>query len=115
MNTQQLFLQLGAIGAVLFVVYRLGVMLINKWAKSDEVKTTVLAEGMKSISQKLDAHATADAESHRDIVESISGFEGHIKGLLDAADRFTPVQGVPTQPPRSVGTYGPIQSTKKGQ
>lgn len=107
MTIEQLFLQLGIAGAVLFVAYRLFLVLITRWSHADEKRTEVLGEGMKSISSKLDAHATADAQSHRDMTDRISKFEGRIDGVLDAAERFTPVGGVPTKP--SATGYGPIK------
>lgn len=91
MNTEQLFLQLGIAGAVLLVAYRVFVLLINRWGVADAKRTEALTEGLTSISQKLDAHATADAQSHKDMTDRISRFEGRIEGVLDAADRVAGV------------------------
>ncbi len=100
MTPEQLLLQLGISGAVLFVGYRIALVLLRNWRESEKERTQVLADGFTSLVNKVDAHHRADIESHREMGEQLI----EIRTKLDEArwyrDELTPV-GVPPPMPRS--------------
>lgn len=110
MTPEQLLLQLGISGAVLFVGYRIALVLLRNWREAEKERTKALADGFKglidsftAIVAKVDAHHTLDIESHRELGEGLA----EIRGKLDEArwyrDEFTPV-GPPPAPPRHTAT-----------
>lgn len=111
----QLFLQLGAIGAVLFVVWKIGVKLVDRQGESERERTAAIAEGFKSITQSVNTHHAIDieshaklAEAHSDLLAAVQRFEGKLDAALDWQER-TPVESrIPVRT-----TYGPRPGTKE--
>src|SRR5690348_2390013 len=104
----QLFLQLGAIGAVLFVVWKLGAKWLDRQGENEKERTAAIAEGFKQITTSINTHHARDIESHAQLAEShsavrtaIARVEGKIDATLDWHER-TPVD---TPRPTRVGTY----------
>lgn len=88
MTTEQLFLQLGIAGAILFVGYRVALVFIDRWAKVEDRKTTALETGFKSIVDKLDAHTQLDISSHTAMAATFIQMSGGIN------ERFARLEGV---------------------
>ncbi len=61
----------------------------------EEAKVAAMTVGFQSLGSKLDHHTTVDLAHHAKVAESIAKLDGKIDGVLDQADRFTPVQSVP--------------------
>jgi hypothetical protein len=113
MNLENLATGLGIGGFVALLLYRLGIALINKWATASGEQTAVLADGFKTIGQKIDDHARADAASHKEMASEISEFRGQIAGVLEVGGRLTPVHGTPVQrrdPPTEYSHHRPKTS-----
>jgi hypothetical protein len=80
MNTEQLLLQIGVSGALIWAVVKLGLKFIERWATAETERTKVLADSLG------------------DIAASVSGVHvtsSRMEGKLDAALRMTPARGVP--------------------
>ncbi len=105
MTPEQLLLQLGISGAILFVVYRVELARMRNRREEEKERTKALADGFKglidsfaSLVAKVDGHHTMDIESHRELGEAIV----EVRTKLDEArwyrDEFTPVnQPIPTR------------------
>ena len=97
MNSEQLLLQLGISGAVLFVGYRIALVLLRNWQEAEKERTKALADGftglvtsLADIVRKVDDHHTVDLESHRELGEQLV----EINTKLNVAYGLTPVRGV---------------------
>jgi hypothetical protein len=66
----QLFLQLGAIGAVLFVVNRLGGKWIDRWSEQETAKNAQLGRGFEAITNSINTFSAADIASHERLIEA---------------------------------------------
>lgn len=93
LNPEQLILQLGVAGALLFVVYKLTTLAIERWGKIEDAKTAAIAEGFKSITSSINTHHQADIRSHQEMATGIA----EIKGMLTERSG---VHEMP-QPPRT--------------
>lgn len=113
MNPEQLLLQLGLAGAILFVVYKLGMKWLDKWAEGEKAKNATLADGFAAITTSVNTHSAADVASHEKLSASVAAhreqtvaFHNRIEGKLDAALDLTPrPQEIPRRaltPPRGV-------------
>lgn len=49
MNYEQLILQLGVCGAVIWAVVKLGVVFIERWSTAEAARTKVLADGFAAM------------------------------------------------------------------
>jgi hypothetical protein len=98
---EQVGLQLGIAGLLVVVGYRLAVLLIDRWQTTQATQTAAFAEaerdrtraltiGLTSISDRVQTHAIADIQSHAEIVDRISRFEGKLDATLDWQER-TPI------------------------
>jgi hypothetical protein len=105
-SLEQLFLQLGIAGALVFVGWKVSTLLIEKWSVGEAARTKAIAEGFAAITGKVDAHHTADLQAHAELGESVA----NIRGLLTREDspvkRKTPVRGVATGFYSRVGSQG---------
>jgi hypothetical protein len=98
-NFEQIALQLGVSGAIVYVVWKVATLLIEKWSIAESERTRSIAAGFAAITGKVDQHHTADLRSHQELGEGIA----EIRGLLGRDDsqvkpvekRRTPPQGVP--------------------
>jgi hypothetical protein len=96
---EQIALQLGISGAVLFVAWKVAILLIEKWSQAETDRTKAIGEGFAAITGTVAQHHTADLRSHQELGEGIA----EIRGLLSRDDsqvkavekRRTPPQGVP--------------------
>jgi len=106
----QLILQLGLAGAILFVVRQLASKAMDQAAaaeaartrtlsESEAARTKAITEGFAAITGRVEAHHTADIQSHGELAKGIA----EIKGQLDEArwhrEEFTPIGPIP-QPVR---------------
>lgn len=103
MNWQNLIIQLGVSGLIVYGGIRIALLLIDRWSVAEAARTKAITEGFTGLGGKVDLHHTADIESHRELGEGIA----EIRGKLDEArwyrDEFTPV-GPPPAPPRRTAT-----------
>ena len=113
----QLFLQLGAIGAVLFVVWKIGAKLVDRQGETEKERTAAIAEGFRSITASVNNHTSADvashdrlSASHGELTKAVTRLEGKVDAALDWQER-TPVEGRIPQP-RST-QYGPSRPGTK--
>lgn len=113
----QLFLQLGAIGAVLFVVWKLGSKWLDRQGEIEKERTAAIRDGFREITTSVQTHSTADVASHErlatahgELRAAVVRLEGKVDAALDWQER-TPVEGRTPQP-RAVGAYGPRPGTK---
>lgn len=90
MSLPQLFFQLGMCGAMLFVWWRIESRRIDRTAVTEDKKTEAMAEGFRSLSSSVNAHHTADLQSHAEMGEAIA----RIEGKLDITRRNTPPRGI---------------------
>ena len=91
MNYEQLILQLGVSGALIWAFVKVGLRFVDRWSTAEAQRTEVLGKGLESINTKVDAHHTADLGAHSELSTDI----GRIEGKLDAVHGFTPVRGIP--------------------
>lgn len=107
MEDQQLWGVLGqagiGVGALIIlsrVVWRIGERMI---------------EAIDKLSSRVDEHTKLDLAHHAKVSERLAGLEGMIEGVLDQADRFTPVGPVPRSdtPPRGVRVGRPGTAADK--
>lgn len=123
----QLLLQLGAIGAVLFVVWKIGSKWLDRQRETEKERTEAIAEGFKQITTSVNTHSFADiashdrlAAAHNDLRAAVVRVEGKIDAALDWQER-TPVEGtrIPQRmqerrdTPRAGSQYGPRPGTKE--
>lgn len=108
MNIEQVALQLGIAGLIIFVGYKIVQEFLERWSKVEEGRqkeegrrTDVLEKGFGSIVEKVERHATTDLQSHTDLSTRIARFEGKLDEVLNWQERtpVTPVHGYEKQIP----------------
>jgi hypothetical protein len=111
MNVEQLLLQLGLGGALVWAFVKIFTLAIDRWSASEAAKlkvhteaeskrTEAIAIGFATLGGKVDAHTSADLASHQALATGIA----EIKGRLDGA----PIQ---QQPARDTG---PVRLLRAG-
>lgn len=98
-SPEQLMLQLGAIGAVLFVVYKLGMMGLDRWSEREKEKNAAIARGFESITTSVNNYSAADMASHERLFEShgeVREAVVRVEAKLDTFADLTPVRGIPS-------------------
>lgn len=85
MNLSQVILQLGIAGFVIAVGYQLALRLISNWRETEKERTAVLSVGLTSIADKIQAHSIADLESHAELTDRVSRFEGKLDEITRTA------------------------------
>ncbi len=73
-------ISLAILAAFVWLVRQVGLALVNE---------------VKGLSAKIDHHTTVDLAHHAEVGKQLAAMNGKIDGVLDQADRFTPVQSVP--------------------
>ncbi len=126
MNTEQLLLQLGISGAVLFVGYRIALVLLRNWREAEKERTKALADGFKglidsfaTIVTKVDGHHTMDIESHRELGEGLVAIQTKLDEARWYRDEFTPVGPIPkprtsATPAKGVATTPGVRIPRRG-
>lgn len=122
MNPEQLMLQLGLAGALLYVVFKVAMRFIDRWAESEKEKNTAIASGFEAITTSVNNHSAADIASHdrmttahgelRDVVVRMDAKIDTIADLTPVTPvrRQTPGSGVPTS-----GYYPPSRPKTGGR
>lgn len=112
-SPEQLFLQLGVVGAVLFVVWKLGSKWLDRQHESEKERTIAIADGFKAITTSLNNHSAADIASHERMVAAHHDTQQavvRVEAKLDTLAEFTPVSQIPVPrqptPPRGVPAGG---------
>lgn len=102
MSIEQLATSFGLPGFLVLVWYLLETAKGKRQEKAEternqieKDKVAAMTVGFQSIGSKLDEHTKVDLAHHAKVAESIAKLDGKIDGVLDQADRFTPVQSVP--------------------
>lgn len=90
MTLEQLFLQLGVCGAMLLVWFRIESKRIERNAVTEDKKTEAMSQGFATLAGRVEAHHTADLQSHAEMGEAIA----RIEGKLDITRRNTPPRGI---------------------
>ena len=90
MSLEQMFLQLGICGAMLLVWFRIEGKRIERNATTEDKKTEAMSQGFATLASRVEAHHTADLQSHQEMSTSIA----RIEGKLDITRRNTPPRGV---------------------
>lgn len=108
MDIEQVALQLGIAGLIIFVGYKIVQDFLVRWSEvergrqaEDVRRTDVLEKSLTSIRDKVDSHATSDLQSHTDLSTRIGRFEGKLDEVLNWQERtpVTPVHGYEKQIP----------------
>lgn len=101
MDIKQLALQLGIAGLLVLVGYRVALVFIERWGKSEDKRTDAMAAGFASLvveirdtREAVTAHAIADTADHGKFADRIGRFEGLLEAAVDWNER-TPVGGGP--------------------
>jgi hypothetical protein len=103
MNWENLIVQLGISGLVLFVVYQLGLKLIKVWRESEKERNANLSQNEKERNAAISAGFQADTAAHQQLVQvmqQIMRWCARIESKIDTAFDLTPrPQEIPTIPP----------------
>lgn len=100
LSPEQLLLQLGVVGAVLWVVWKLGGKWLDRQHESEKERTVAIADGFKAITTSLNNHSAADIASHERMVAAHNETQQavvRVEAKLDTLAEFTPVSPVPTR------------------
>lgn len=101
MNIEQVALQLGIAGLIVWVGYKIVQEFLERWSKVEERKqaedtrrTAVFEKGMETLLERVERHATNDLQSHGELSSRIARFEGKLdEVLINLNHRLTPAQG----------------------
>lgn len=61
-----------------------------------------LVASINNLDKRIDEHTKLDLAHHAQVKSAIDRLDGKIDGILDQADRFTPVQEIPREMSRPV-------------
>src|SRR5574337_838411 len=109
MSWGNIIIQLGISSLVLYVVYKIAVLLITRWAENDQKRIKVVGDGFQAITNSHEKMVEALNESHREIVNLVNyhqqaelqilkNHEAALVGLdikVATALDLTPVRGIP--------------------
>lgn len=109
MSWSNIIIQLGISALVLYVVYRIAILLITRWAENDKQRIKVVSDGFTSITSSHEKMVETFNESHRAIVDLVNfhqqtelqilkNHEAALTGLdikIATALDLTPVRGIP--------------------
>jgi len=109
LDWQQLILQLGIAGAMLFVVYRVAVLLIEKWAVAEAGRTKAMSESEAARTKSVTEGFKAITDAHERIVDTMNNHQTNeltilnlhaqqlatLTARIDTALDLTPVRGTP--------------------
>lgn len=123
MNPEQLLLQLGLAGAILFVVYKLGMKWLDKWSEGERQRNAALADGFREITTSVNTHSARDVASHEKLTSEFAAHREQTKAdhtrletKLDVALDLTPrPQEIPTRrqtPVHGIGVYSQRAKTE---
>lgn len=93
MNVEQVGLQLGVAGLLIYSGVKVALLLIANWREAEKERTKALADGFTGLIGKLDAHHTSDLQSHQAMATGIA----EIKTTLSEWGN-TPARGIPRVP-----------------
>jgi len=94
-NVEQLLLQVGVAGAVIWAVVKLGLRFIDKWSANEAKRTDAIAAGFAQLGGKVDAHTAADLASHQALATGIASIQGRLN--------------IPTTAPTEPHAAGPVR------
>lgn len=101
MNVEQVALQLGIAGLIVWVGYKIVQEFLERWSRVEERKqaedsrrTSVFEKGIETLLERVERHATSDLQSHGELSTRIARFEGKLDEVLSSLNsRPTPIQG----------------------
>lgn len=120
MNPEQLMLQLGLAGALLYVVFKVAMRFIDRWAESEKEKNTAIASGFEAITTSVNNHSAADIASHQKLADAHGQLREVVVRMdekLDVLADVTPVTPIRRQTPGSgvpTSGYYPPSRPKTG-
>lgn len=95
MDAQQIVVQLGIAGLLIVVGFKIAMVFIDRWAKTEDKKTEALTAGFKAIADRVDAHTQLDMASHTALVhahtETVQAF---LRFSADISTRFEALSGL---------------------
>lgn len=97
MNWSNIVVQLGISALVLFVVYKIGMLLINRNAESTKERNRIYADAEKERTIAIKEGFAADMSAHQQIavaMQTLSNYNNRIEGKLDTVLDLTPVRGI---------------------
>jgi hypothetical protein len=89
MNLENLATNISIAALIVLVGYRIALLLIKNWRDTERERTIALAEGFANLVGKVDAHHTADIQSHADLGAHLAAIETALWQR-----RGTPVHGI---------------------
>ena len=101
LNPEQIVLQLGLAGLIVWVVYKLAMRALDRWHEAETAKTAAIADGFKAVTTSVNTHSAADiashnrlAESHGEVREAIANMAGQLEGMA-LREQTGPVRRIP--------------------
>lgn len=97
MSPEQIVLQLGIAGLIVWVGYKIAMKWLDRWSESEREKNASIAEGFKSITTSVGNHSIADIASHDRLAESHAEMREavvRVEAKLDTLADLTPVRGI---------------------
>jgi len=94
---QQLIIQLGISGLIVFVGYRIAMRLIDRWTQTESERTKVWATAEDARTKTIQDGFKSDIDAHNEITKAITkqvSVLSRLEGKVDAAFDLTPVRGV---------------------
>lgn len=93
--------ELSPFAALILVVYLLGVQWLRGWRETERERTAAttktfeaITAGLSTLGGKVDAHHTADIESHGEMATALARIEKGNDDERARAERQTPAQGI---------------------
>ena len=106
MDPEQLGLQLGIAGALIFAGVKVALVLIANWREAEKERTAAVAAGFTMLVGKVDEHTKADLAAQAEVREDLA----HLTSRIDTAFELTPIRpkvARGTTSPGPSGYYGP--------
>jgi hypothetical protein len=93
---QQLIIQLGISGLIVFVGYKIAIKFIEAWSRAEAERTKMTAAAEADRTKAIEAGFRSDIDAHNAIVQVLQRHMqvlSRVEGKLDAAFDYTPVRG----------------------
>lgn len=123
MNPEQLMLQLGLAGALLYVVFKISMRALDRWGENEKEKTKAISEGFAAVTTSVNRHSEVDnasharlAEAHGELRDAVVRVEAKMDTIADLTPvkpmrRQTPAEGIPV----TTGYYAPSRPKTGGR
>lgn len=112
MDLEQVGLQLGISGLLIYAGVKIALILIANWREAEKERTAALAAGFTALVNKVDTHHTSDIESHRDMSNGIAELKGKLETIEGWQER-SDVKPIPQKPKTQTPVRG-IRAPRPG-